>query len=151
MKGSTLFILLVRAREVAEWNNFSLLFRLQVIAAIGEQKASKALQEAATVIAESPSALQVRKNVIRLSAAWYGKKGKRYILKATLAYAPGRSPRRPDLRNAVKRYYLLRSAESPPGSIRSFRFTAAALVATVRKILLQCRFVASKQARKQWK
>ena len=31
----------------------------QVIAAIGEQKASKALQEAATVIAESPSALQV--------------------------------------------------------------------------------------------
>ena len=35
----------------------------QVIAAIGEQKASKALQEAATVIAESPSALQVGPSV----------------------------------------------------------------------------------------
>ena len=34
--------------------------RAKVIAAEGEQKASKALREAAEVISESPSALQVR-------------------------------------------------------------------------------------------
>jgi len=35
-------------------------FLLQVIAAEGEQKASRALREAADVISQSPSALQVR-------------------------------------------------------------------------------------------
>ena len=35
------------------------MFYWQVIAAEGEQKASRALREAAEVIAESPSALQV--------------------------------------------------------------------------------------------
>ena len=37
----------------------------QVIAAEGEQKASRALREAAEVIAESPSALQVKSQLIR--------------------------------------------------------------------------------------
>ena len=36
----------------------------QVIAAEGEQKASRALREAAEVIAESPSALQVKMKVL---------------------------------------------------------------------------------------
>ena len=36
------------------------MYPVQVIAAEGEQKASKALREAAEVIAESPSALQLR-------------------------------------------------------------------------------------------
>ena len=36
-----------------------MLFSLQVIAAEGEQKASRALREAADVISQSPSALQV--------------------------------------------------------------------------------------------
>ena len=42
----------------------------QVIAAEGEQKASRALREAAEVIAESPSALQVelRVNSLRVKA-----------------------------------------------------------------------------------
>ena len=41
--------------------NFLNLFIIQVIAAEGEQKASRALREAADVISESPSALQVYK------------------------------------------------------------------------------------------
>ena len=40
--------------------------RAKVIAAEGEQKASRALKEAAEVIQESPSALQVKKNTINL-------------------------------------------------------------------------------------
>ena len=40
---------------------------LQVIAAEGEQKASRALREAAEVISESPSALQVRMTVVSSS------------------------------------------------------------------------------------
>ncbi len=39
---------------------------VQVIAAEGEQKASRALKEAATVINESPSALQVSVAVYRV-------------------------------------------------------------------------------------
>ena len=41
-----------------ELDFFPIEFSFQVIAAVGEQKASKALREAAGVIAESPSALQ---------------------------------------------------------------------------------------------
>ena len=41
-------------------------FHCQVIAAEGEQKASRALREAAEVIAESPSALQVQLRVTSL-------------------------------------------------------------------------------------
>ena len=44
-----------------DWSKFHILF--QVIAAEGEQKASRALREAAAVIAESPSALQVTVNL----------------------------------------------------------------------------------------
>ena len=51
---------------------YLLLPSFQVIAAIGEQKASKALQEAATVIAESPSALQVGNGVNRRCGAVVG-------------------------------------------------------------------------------
>ena len=43
---------------------------LQVIAAEGEQKASRALREAAEVIAESPSALQVELRVTSLKVPW---------------------------------------------------------------------------------
>ena len=39
--------------------------RAKVIAAEGEQKASKALREAAEVISQSPSALQVRMSALR--------------------------------------------------------------------------------------
>ena len=42
-------------------------YLLKVIAAEGEQKASRALREAAEVISESPSALQVR----MVSGAWW--------------------------------------------------------------------------------
>ena len=41
------------------YNNFSY-FRVQVIAAEGEQKASRALRDASEVIAESSAALQLR-------------------------------------------------------------------------------------------
>ena len=40
--------------------------RAKVIAAEGEQKASRALRDAAEVIAESPAALQVKKKLIYL-------------------------------------------------------------------------------------
>lgn len=46
-------------------NDFSLLF--QVIAAEGEQKASRALREASEVIADTPAALQLRYLQVRIS------------------------------------------------------------------------------------
>ena len=44
----------------AKYFNFLLASLLQVIAAEGEQNASRALKEAADIISESPSALQLR-------------------------------------------------------------------------------------------
>lgn len=52
----------LQAASPSNANNFpcSALFPLKVIAAEGEMKASRALKEASLVIAESPSALQLR-------------------------------------------------------------------------------------------
>lgn len=47
-------------RRIAGRPNLALLFYVQVIAAEGEMNASRALKEASLVIAESPSALQLR-------------------------------------------------------------------------------------------
>ena len=55
------FVIFIRLSSISSF--------FQVIAAIGEQKASKALQEAATVIAESPSALQVGRGKNRQGTA----------------------------------------------------------------------------------
>ncbi len=44
--------------SLGQGRNFTVI--VQVIAAEGEQKASRALREASEVISESPSALQVR-------------------------------------------------------------------------------------------
>ena len=59
------------------FNEFSFVFTNQVIAAEGEQKASHSLKEAAMVIAESPSALQV--DIIATFLLYIEKLGKTYV------------------------------------------------------------------------
>ena len=46
--------------------------RAKIIAAEGEQKASKALADAADVIAQSPCAIQLRRGLISSLYTWYG-------------------------------------------------------------------------------
>ena len=62
------------------------MYPVQVIAAEGEQKASKALREAAEVIAESPSALQLRYLQVRIGCVswvrleWFNYLGLNYYI-----------------------------------------------------------------------
>jgi len=50
----------LKAKFINDSNCFVFVTTMQVIAAEGEQKASRALKEAADVISQSPSALQLR-------------------------------------------------------------------------------------------
>lgn len=55
-----MLIFLIPEKKILKKNSVYLSFNQQVIAAEGEQKASRALKEAAEVIAQSPAALQLR-------------------------------------------------------------------------------------------